>query len=81
MVKVKYIGPHDEVEIVDGQVEKLVKRGETIEVSDTLAHGKPGEPTDDDPDANIGALGGLLDQEDSWELAVSAKKPEKETAE
>lgn len=82
-VPVKYVGPHDEVVIVDGQVELTVKHGETIEVSHDLARGVKGAPLTEidgdgnelvvDADANIGALGGLLDQPDNWE-AVKAPK-------
>lgn len=71
-VNVKYIGPHEAVEITDGQVDLVVQHGETVEVSHDLAHGVPGD---------VGALGGLLDQEENWELVKPAKAAEKEKAE
>ena len=92
-VHVRYVGPHDEVEILDGQVEKTVKHGDTVEVSHGLAHGVKGVPLADadgavvDADANIGATGGLLDQAENWELVKAPKSTkadeaaEKETAE
>jgi hypothetical protein len=92
-VHVKYTGPHDEVVITDGQVEKTVANGETVEVSHDLAHGVKGVPLTEedgtvvDADANVGATGGLLEQTENWELVKAPKSTkadeaaEKETGE
>lgn len=74
MAKVRYIGSYDEVVVTDGQVEKVCVRGEVIEVSDTLAHGRDAVVDVTDPDLIVeGAVGGLLEQTDNWELVKDPK--------
>lgn len=75
MPKVRYIGQYDEVVVVDGQVEKVCARGDVIDVSDTLAHGRPAVVEDRDGEEIVldGAVGGLLEQTDNWELVKDPK--------
>ena len=81
-VHVKYVGPHDEVEVLDGQIIKTVARGDQLEVSHDLAHGhaQQGDPTlqpgdDGFVEAYEPASSGLLDQ-DVWELVKPKRAAE-----
>lgn len=66
MTKLKYIGPHDEVEFVDGYVARKVAHGESVEVYNAETVGEA--PSGDD----LGS--GLLAQVDNWQRVESPKK-------
>lgn len=66
-MKFTYVGPHDEVEIPSAGV--VCKRGETVEVPDSLAGNlESGKPGDD----NYQQATGLLAQPDNWQPAKAA---------
>lgn len=79
-VTVRFKGPEDEV-IID-RTGQVVKQGETVEVSESVAHGQKQSGADPNELSYRPALGGLLDQEDKWELAEKARaKPAAKAAE
>lgn len=95
-MKVKYIGPHDEVELPDGQ---NVKRNHQVDVSDDLA-GHPPEDRLAEAYAELAVEGfdhyarvrlqheittldwgsGLLAQSDAWRPVESKKADKKDEA-
>lgn len=66
-MNVRYIGPHDAVEVAG----KVCARGEVVSVRSDVG----GKAPSTDGDGNVDPGFGLLAQEDAWEAATGTSSP------